>query len=418
MVRRCATGHSRCGRVRLESFSLIDDFTAWRSGADVLVFGFVTSTPRWQALDYLRGLSIFFMLLNLNGGSWEHAYAWLEHARWEGGHFIDLVAPVFLFCIGLALPFSLGRRLGQGATRGNLLRHVLVRTVLLVAIGLFLNGYPSFDLAHLRIPGVLQRIGLTYGFVAAFVIATMRVDGTVNVRAVVLFTATILLSYYALLQWVPVPNFGAPRFDPVGSWPAVIDRAVFTPAHMFPYWPVDGRIEFDPEGIVSTWPACANILIGVLVGARYQRGMRRPVAGLSIFGAGLMVTAIALQPFCPIIKNIWTPTFVLFTCGFGMAMLAVLTVCERSRVATMLLYSAKVYGSNALLAYMISFLLAPIFDAAIFPGELHSFRNACFVFFSSIASPNLASLLAGIVLVSIILAPLILCYRRRWFLKL
>jgi len=378
----------------------------------------MTPPQRWQALDHLRGLSIFFMLLNLNPGAWDHQYPWLEHAHWEGGHFIDLVAPVFLFCIGVALPLSFSRRISHGASRANLVGHVVVRALLLVAIGVFLNGYPNFDLAHLRIPGVLQRIGLTYGIVATFVIITLGAEGRVNVQATLWFIAIILGSYFALLQWVPVPHFGAPRFDPIGSWPAVVDRAVFTRNHMFPYWPVDGQIEFDPEGIISTWPACANVLFGVLLGAWHLAGLRRPIATPLMVGGALMAIAVALHPVCPIIKNIWTPTFVLFTCGLGWAALAALTASERSRIGTSVLYPAKIFGSNALLAYMISFLIAPLLDAAILPGKFNCIRTAGQLIFSSFTSPNLASLLTGLVLVSLIFAPLTICYRRRWFLKL
>jgi len=345
-------------------------------------------------------------------------YEWLEHTKWAGGHFIDLVAPAFLFCIGVALPLSVSRRIAQGATRASLIRHVLLRSALLILIGVFLNAYPRFDWAHVRLPGVLQRIGLTYGLVAAFVIATARPGGAVNPRSIVVASVVILGSYFALLQWVPVPGFGAPRFDPVGSWPAVVDRAVFTRDHLFAYWPVNGRVEFDPEGILSTWPACVNLLIGVLAGAWYLRGARRPIAMPLIGGAALMIAAIALQPVCPIIKNLWTPTFVLFTCGFSFASLGVLTTLERWSAATTLLYPIKLFGSNALLAYIISFAIAPVIDAAVLPAKYQSIRHGAYLLFRPFASPNLASLLAGLIFTGLILAPLIVCYRRRWFVKL
>lgn len=358
------------------------------------------------------------MLLNLMPGAWDHQYAWLEHAKWAGGTFIDLVAPVFLFCIGVALALSLQRRLSSGASRAALVRHVIVRALVLVLIGVFLNAYPKFDFAHLRIPGVLQRIGITYGLVACFAIATSRSDGNINRRAVWWAIATILFSYFALLQWVPVPGYGAPRFDPVGSWPAVIDRAVITPVHMFPWWPVDGKVVFDPEGILSTWPACTNILFGLVVGAWYLAGAKRSVIGPAAAGALLMIAAIALHPVCPVIKNLWTPTFALFTCGFGLAALGLLTALEASPAVTGVLYPAKIFGSNALLAYMLCFLLSPLLDVSMLRHRHLSFRQATFQFFSHAASPNLASLLAGFVFSGILFVALVVCYRRRWLLKL
>ena len=131
---------------------------------------------RWDALDVLRGLTIMLMLLNLSPGSWEHNFSWLVHAKWDGWTLIDMVAPAFLFCIGVAMPLSLRRRSEKGASRAELLRHVLWRSLLLVAIGFFLNLYPNFDFAHVRIPGVLQRIGLCYGIVGAFMLLTARID--------------------------------------------------------------------------------------------------------------------------------------------------------------------------------------------------------------------------------------------------
>ena len=125
----------------------------------------------------LRGLTIILMLMNLSPGSWEHNYPFLVHAKWEGWTLIDMVAPAFLFCIGAAMPLSLERRSAKGDSRATLLRHVLWRGTLLVAIGLFLNLYPKFDFATFRIPGVLQRIGLCYMLTGAFMLLTARVDG-------------------------------------------------------------------------------------------------------------------------------------------------------------------------------------------------------------------------------------------------
>ena len=158
------------------------------------------------------------------------------------------------------------------------MRHVLSRGALLVAIGLFLNLYPRFDFATVRIPGVLQRIGLCYMLTGAFMLSTARVEGTrllFRFRPLVVAAVVVLVSYWLLLYFVPVPGFGAPRFDPVGSWPPVVDRAVIGVQHFFQHWPVDGKVVFDPEGILSTWPSCFNVLLGALAGLTYSRGNDR-----------------------------------------------------------------------------------------------------------------------------------------------
>jgi len=372
------------------------------------------TTKRWEALDILRGLSIIFMLLNLNPGAWDQQYAWLVHAKWQGGTFIDMVAPVFLFCIGVVIPLSLKRRTEKGASKAELVRHILIRAVLLMLIGLFLNGYPMFDFAHLRLPGVLQRIGLSYAIVSLFV---LFVGGRNPVKATAIAFAAITLGWFLWLYFVPVPGFGAPRFDPVGNWPAYIDRAVFTTDHMFIWWPVDGKVVFDPDGLLSTLPVCANVLFGALTGALYP-SLKKPLLTLFAGGALLMVLAIGLNGLCPIIKNIWTSTFILFTCGFSWASLGLVTVLiERLRAAPVL-FPARVYGSNPLLAYVLSFLIAPLIDLAWLKPPATSLRSLVQATLSAVMDPKLASFLFGIVMLTVIFLPLWLCWQKRWFLKL
>jgi predicted acyltransferase len=365
------------------------------------------------------------MLLNLSPGSWETNYGFLEHAKWEGGALIDMVAPAFLFVIGVAMPLSFARRVAKGASRGDLLRHVAWRGLLLVAIGLFLNVYPKFEFATMRIPGVLQRIGLCYALAGAFMIATARTDSTqrlvLRVQPLVVASLVILLSYWALLYFVPVPGFGAPRFDPVGSWPSVIDRAVIGAEHFFQQWPVDGKVVFDPEGLLSTWPACVNILFGALVGIAFSRGMfRRPALSAVLVGAAMMAVALVTQKVDPIIKNLWTSSFVIFSCGFALTVLGLLMpISQRPGVSTVLA-PARVFGENPLLAYILCFLMAPLIDANWFgdAGAPRSLRNAGQAFFEQFASPQAASLLFGICGILVLYVVLLYCQRRRWILKL
>jgi predicted acyltransferase len=369
---------------------------------------------RWEALDILRGLSIIFMLLSLNPGAWGQSYDWLVHAKWQGGTFIDMVAPVFLFCIGAVIPLSLRRRTEKGTCKLDLTRHILIRAGLLVLIGLFLNAYPVFDFAHLRLPGVLQRIGLSYALVSLFV---LFVGGQNPVKATAIAFVAVTLGWFLWLYFVPVPGFGAPRFDPVGSWPAYIDRALFTTDHMFPYWPVDGKVVFDPDGLLSTLPVCANVLFGALTGALYP-SLRRPLLTLFAGGVVLMGLAVALNSVCPIIKNIWTSTFILFTSGFAWSSLGLITVAIDHLKAAPALFPAKVYGSNALLAYVLSFLIGPLIDFNWLKPPLYSLRGLGQATFSSIMDTRLASFCFGIAVLTVLFIPLFICYRKRWFLKL
>lgn len=376
---------------------------------------------RWDALDVLRGITIIVMLLNLSPGSWQYNYGWLVHAAWEGWTLIDMVAPAFLFCIGVAMPISFERRAERGASAAALARHVMTRALMLVAIGVFLNLYPKFDFDTFRIPGVLQRIGLCYGLAGIFMLATSQRAPALRLRAAPLLIATvvILLSYWALLWFVPVPGYGAPRFDAIGSWPTVIDRAVIGVDHLFPWWPVDGKVMFDPEGILSTWPACVNVLIGALVGIQFRRrGGLLPVPATLAAGVACMAAAMLLQPWCPIVKNIWTSTFALFSAGFAISLLGVLMPVTQLRGVSTLLQPSRIFGENPLLAYILCFLIAPLIDLAWIGTARDSLRGAGQAFFERWLSPEGASLAFGVCGILLLYAILLVCHRRRWILKL
>jgi predicted acyltransferase len=364
------------------------------------------------------------MLLNLTPGAWEHEYAWMTHVKWEGFHLIDMVAPGFLFCIGAALPLSLKGRLEKGRTKAELWRHGLWRALLLVLIGLFLNAYPAFDFAHMRIPGVLQKIGLSFALVLTLVLLTTRrgSDGEPVFAPRILAGALvfILVSHWAWLSFVPVPGYGAPRFDPVGSWPAYIDRSLFTVPHMFIYWPVNGKVVFDPDGLLNVYTSAGNILVGVLTGLAYMGGrVKRPI--LTAFGAGvaLMAAGLALSGVCPIIKNIWTSTFVLFSGGFSLVLLAVLSLIALRPPLGKALFPLQVYGANPLLAYLICFLFGPAIDFnwAHAPAWA-SIRSMGNDFYRGWLDPYAASFAFSLTYLLILFAILWICYRRRWILKL
>jgi predicted acyltransferase len=401
-----------------------------RLAGESTIGGFCTVNPvnpvtRWDALDVLRGLTIMLMLLHLAPGSWGHHYAFLVHSPWEGWALVDMVAPGFLFCIGVAMPLSFERRSRRDASRGDLLRHVFWRALLLIAIGFLLNLYPTFDFAKVRIPGVLQRIGLCYLLCGVFMLVTARrmADGSLMMRwkPLALAAIVILVSYWALLWFVPLPGRGAPGFDPEWNWAAVIDRAVIGVDHLFRYWPVNGRVVFDPEGLLSTWPACFNVLLGALAGIVYSRRLvARPELAFLGVGAALMALAYAWAPVNPIIKNIWTGSFALFSGGFALATLGVLAPVTHIPGARHAFWPVRVFGENPLLAYILITLLAPPTDAPWFgtPEDPKSLRAISQAWFEQWLSPHAASLTFGLCVLCVLFAILLVCHRRRWILKL
>jgi predicted acyltransferase len=191
---------------------------------------------------------------------------------------------------------------------------------------------------------------------------------------------------------------------------------------MFRWWPVDGKAVFDPEGILSTWPAMAQVLFGALIGLIYARGgLERPLLFILPAGAVLIALAVALSAVCPIIKNIWTPSFVLFTSGIALVALALLSIFTGKPGLTSLTFPARVFGANPLLAYILSFLLDPLWDLAWIrtdasaPTSIRAFAQATF---ETVLPPDAASLLFGLAVLLLLFLVNLVCWRRRWFLKL
>jgi predicted acyltransferase len=383
---------------------------------------------RWDALDVLRGLTIIVMLLNMTPGSWSTNYSFITHVQWEGWALVDMVAPAFLFCIGVAMPLSFARRASKGDSRRALLRHVLWRAFVLVALGFALNLYLTFDFATVRIPSVLSRIGLCYGIAGALVVLTARTDasGALVFRTgfIAWTCVAILVSYWALLYFVPVPGFSAQElrgFEPVGNWAAYIDRAVIGTQHFFQHYPIDGQVVFDPEGILSTWPACFNVLVGALAGIYLARpDASSPALKAVIAGASMMILAYLLAPLCPMIKNIWTSTFALFSGGFALALLGLLMPITRQPGITQVLHPTRIFGENPLLAYIIVWLMGPIIDRNWFGTSESplSLRDGGQQWLSQFLEPRAASLLFGLLCMAFVFAILLYCHRKRWILKI
>jgi predicted acyltransferase len=276
---------------------------------------------RVLSIDALRGFDMFWII---GGGAtldklvrvhrnpvtiWlEHQ---LEHVAWEGFHVEDLIYPLFLFIVGLVLPFSLAKRRERGEGRGRLLMHILKRSVLLIVLGLIYNGLMDFNWQQMRWPGVLQRIGLCYGLAALLVVHTRW-------RTQAIVAGAVLLLYWAVVMLVPVPGHGAGVVTAEGCLPGYLDRTLI-PGTFCCY-------EYgDNEGLLSTFPAVCTVLIGALAGhwLRSGRTGNRKAAGLALAGVGLLGVGWLWGLAFPIIKVIWTSSYTLFAGGWSLLLLAV-----------------------------------------------------------------------------------------------
>ncbi len=220
------------------------------------------------SLDVFRGATIAAMILVNDPGSWSHIYPPLEHAEWNGWTPTDLIFPFFLFIVGVSMTLSFASRIARGLTRSALAIHVVRRSALIFAIGLFLNGFPDFDFSSIRIMGVLQRIALCYLVAGLLYLAAFQREPAAerparvraNIRVTAAVAVALLVGYWALMTFVPVPGYGAGRLGKNDNLGAYIDRTLMG-GHLWAE-----SMTWDPEGFLSTLPAIASLLIGLLAG--------------------------------------------------------------------------------------------------------------------------------------------------------
>lgn len=364
---------------------------------------------RLVSLDIFRGMTIAGMILVNNPGTWGHIYAPLRHADWHGWTPTDLVFSFFLFIVGVSMVFSFTSRQKKGDPRSVLFAHVARRSSIIFALGLFLNGFPFFELATLRIPGVLQRIAVCYLFAALIVLTTGR-------RGLIVAICALLVAYWAMMTFIPVPGYGVGRLDAVGNLAAYLDRWLMSGHLWKPAW--------DPEGMLSTLPAIATTLLGALAG-QWLRSTRPPqtkAAGMLAMGAAGLLAGQLLHPLFPINKNLWTSSYVVFTAGFALVLLGVcywlVDVKGYRRWGT----SFVILGVNAIAVFTLSGLVArlcTVLKTTLPEGRLVTLKTYVFEsFFAPLASPVNASLLFALAYVLSWLGAMWLLYRRRIFIRI
>lgn len=266
-----------------------------------------------------------------------------DHVDWAGFRFYDMIFPLFLFIIGVVLPFSVGRRIEDGEARRDVVKKVLVRSALLFVFGLVYNGLLQFaGWDHLRLFGVLQR--LAFGYLAASLFVIYAKPRT-QLAAVV----AILLGYWALMALAPVPGFPHGTMTPEGNFANYVDRLFLQKGQMYESYG-------DPEGPISDIPAVATALLGVLTGywLKSKREDKLKTGRLLIAGLALVLLGLAWAPAFPIIKKIWTSSYVLTAGGFSMMLVAVFywIVDVKGRVAWAMPFT--LIGMNPILIYMLS----------------------------------------------------------------
>jgi predicted acyltransferase len=306
---------------------------------------------RVASIDALRGFDMFWItggeeiihaLYKMSPGPTTSLLSVeFSHVAWAGFHFYDLIFPLFLFVVGVVLPFSLSKHLEAGQQRGQVYRRVIRRLVVLFVLGLVYNGLLDFNLHNLRIAGVLQRIALCYFFAALIVMNT-------NVRGQIAFFAGILVVYWLVMMLVPVPGSGAGVITPDGNLASFIDR------HLLPR-PYCCFAQGDNEGILSTFPAIATALMGVLAGQwlRTKNSPNRKTLGLVAAGVASLLVGYLWSFNFPIIKNLWTSTFVLFAGGWSLLLLALFYWIIDVKGYKRWSFFFTIIGVNAITIYLV-----------------------------------------------------------------
>ena len=355
------------------------------------------------------------MILVNSPGSWAHIHPPLRHAEWHGLTPTDLVFPFFLFIVGVAISLSFARRLDDGATSSDLVGKIVSRSLIIFAVGPFLNGFPfNIPLEELRIPGVLQRIALCYLLAGLAVVLTKRNRN----RALV--TAGFLVMYELMMRLPLVQDWGAGSFEIQDNFVLWTDLQLLGEAHIYQ----EGGVVFDPEGLVSTLTAAATTMVGFFVG-EYIRGplsLALKLRRLALVGAGLAAIGLLTCQLEPVNKKLWTVSYVLLTGGLAMFALAFsswMIDVRKWRAGTL---PAVVFGSNPLVAFVGSGLLVRVLlqvrttDAQ---GQAVSLSRAMYEgFFVPLAGPLNGSLLYAVTTVIFWLGILWILHWRKLFIKI
>jgi len=382
-----------------------------------------SAPKRLTSLDVLRGLTIAFMIMVNNPGG-EGAWTEMRHADWNGFTATDLVFPTFLFVVGASIVFSAQARLKRGDSRLKLAWHTLRRAVVLFLLGIVVNGFPYFHLDHLRFYGVLQRIAICYLVVSLFYLWDRRVW----TKVVLLFC--VLIGYWILVRWVPVPGAGVPGRDipfldkdqNIVAW---LDRQLM-PGHLYEDWATHNLR--DPEGLLSDIPAVGTTVLGLLaaLGLGGKRAARANTLGLAAGAAACLATGYLWSIWFPLNKKMWTSSYVLVAAGWSLLLFALIYGAIEQRGwgksgwSKRLLWPWLVFGSNAIVAYMISELLGTAIGLVRFTSGGHREDLLRFVYihvFAPIGDPGWRALAYSVCYTMVCFLPVWLLYRRKIFVK-
>ena len=346
------------------------------------------------------------MVVVNNPGDWGTVYWPLLHAAWHGWTPTDLIFPFFLFIVGVSITLS-----RKSASWGSIVR----RSALIIGLGLFLAGYPRFDVTTWRIPGVLQRIGVCYLAAAALFHLTRgdrRRQGAIAMSAGV----ALALAYWLVMMRVPPPGGFAGDLSAEGNLGAYVDRALMLGHLWKPRW--------DPEGLLSTIPAISTTLFGIVaglcLGSRFSP--ERKAAALAAAGVAAIVAGEIWNVVFPINKSLWTSSYAVFMAGSASLLLALCYWVIDVKGWRGWTKPFVILGTNAITLFALSALLVKTMALITVAGPdgapVSISRYAYLQYFAPIAAPKNASLLYALANLAVLFVLLAWMYRRRIFVRL
>lgn len=376
-------------------------------------------TDRLLSLDVLRGITVAGMILVNNPGDWGTIYSPLKHAEWIGLTPTDLVFPFFMFVMGVSMSISMKKYSGHFCSQFVI--KLFKRTVILFLLGVMLSWFslvldnilhPSKEISliqvllplhDVRILGVLQRLALSYFFASLLAI-------WIRSKAALFYTIISILLIYGLVLW-----YGNGFELSEDNIIAVIDRCLLGENHMYLEWlPDGGRIRFDPEGFLSTLPGIAHVLIGYFCGniIMQNKTLYEKMVQLSVIGIILLFMGFLFSYSCPIIKKVWSPTYVLVTSGFTYLFFVLLIWIIDLQKCSKWIIPFQALGCNPLFIYLFASLMADMLGQVGLHEEVYAvfvklFNPSCF-----------SSMMYAIVYVAVNAGLAYILYKKRVFIKL
>jgi len=334
-------------------------------------------SKRIVSVDVFRGLTIALMILVNNPGTWKHIYPPLEHAEWFGVTPTDWVFPFFLFIVGTAIVLAYHRR---DTRNKKTYKRIFTRTLKLLLLGWFLAGFtltfPFFvPLSKLRLPGVLVRIGIVFFFGALLYLLYKYIERRLGRKwalgYLITLTVMILAGYWYVmigkdeLRGIPPEQLIETKLNPKDNLASRLDRKILGVNHMWKYGDVDGDgiPDYDPEGLISTVPALASVLLGMFLGLIlvYVQSPVRRLAWMMIIGASLLALAFLWEPYFPFSKKLWTSSYVLYMAGLSFLFFALIYFLSEFIPWKGWMLPFVAFGMNAIAIYFLNSFIAKTF---------------------------------------------------------